>query len=336
MWATLAGMLLFTVVSLDARGQNDVPADEDNTAPMPEEVTPPAPPAPDESEGALEEAAETEEEAAPEAAPGPEVLVEENVEEDAEEGVEEDVALEEPFIPEIEDDRVEYDDDALEDALEEVSDGKPFGKGEKELGIGLGMAGYGDNYYIGIGASFAYYVIKGLAPGLSLNYTTDFGSTEMADSITVLPYLKWVFFRSHKFSPYVVVDAGKEWQWAGQYPAHSWIAGAGFGAHIGIGKHVMINVSILFQHHWYDDPRVNEYPDDKVYTDDNGYDFWCGGLGTCNLDGWEYSVDTQNYITGLCEDPTDPDTCAEPISDKKDIEREWIYPIINLGVSIMF
>lgn len=245
--------------------------------------------------------------------------------------------LEEPYIPPVEDDRVEYDDPALEEALESIPDGKPFGKGEMELGFSLAMAGIEDKYYVGLGAAYDYYVVNGLAPGLSISYTTDFGTTDFADSFTALPFLKWVFYRSAKFSPYVMIDAGKEWQWAGAYPVHSWIAGAGFGAHIGIGSHVMINLSILFQHHWYDDPFVQDYQDKDIYKDGDGYEYLCSDTSTCDLDGWEFvDADNDGYIDGMC-DPDDPSAnCAPIVDDRKDLDRAWVYPIINLGVSIMF
>lgn len=240
-----------------------------------------------ETDAGLETDAETETEVEPEAEP----------------------VLEEPYIPPLEDDRVDYDDDALEEALENIPDGKPFGKGDMELGVGLGMSGYGDQYYMMLGAAFGYYVINGLAPGIDINYTTDFGSTDFSDSITLLPFLKWVFYRSHKFSPYIIGGAGREFQWAGAFPVHSWLAGLGFGAHIGIGSHVVIKIQMMFLHHWYDDPMVKGWPDDKVF---------CGNY-----------VDGNGDDTGILA----PETCT---TENNDVNREWIYPIITLGVSFMF
>jgi hypothetical protein len=214
----------------------------------------------------------------------------------------------EPFLPNL-DDRAEYDDAALEEALDEVPDGRPFAKGEMELGVGLGMAGYGDQYYMMLGAAFGYYVVNGLAPGLDVNYTTDFDSAGFADSVTLLPFLKWVFYRGKKFSPYVIGGAGREFQWAGDYPVHSWIAGLGFGAHIGIGSHVMIKIQIMFMHHWYDETAIH-------------------GQRDAILDCGHY-IDGNGDSLGILA----PETCTR---ENDDVGREWIYPIINLGASFMF
>ena len=89
----------------------------------------------------------------------------------------EEPVLEEPFVPDVEledDDDYGYEDDALQEALDDLPDGKPFAKGDIELGLGLGGYGSGDYFQLTIGGAFAYYVVNRLAPGIDLSYLTTF------------------------------------------------------------------------------------------------------------------------------------------------------------------
>ena len=107
-----------------------------------------------------------------------------------------------------------------------------------------------------------------------------------------------------------MVAGGREFQWAGDYPVDSWIVGPGVGAYIGAGKRIVINIEVLFLHYWYDDPRVVGWPDDSIYEDEDGNTYYCTG--------------------------NQPETCTTEVDDKKDRDREWIFPIISLGVGFLF
>jgi hypothetical protein len=200
-----------------------------------------------------------------------------------------------------------------------------------EPGFGLGISSWEGNFTMQLNASLGYYVLNWLQPGLELAYVTDFGSSNYPDSFRILPFLKFVFMRGKSFAPYVMAAGGREFQWAGAYPVHSWIVGPGVGAYIGAGKRIVINIEVLFLHYWYDNPRVVGYPDDSLYTHDNGNTYFCPD-DQCNLDGWvvpplDDSLLCESLIGG---------TCVEQANDKKDRDREWIFPIISLGVGFLF
>ena len=242
--------------------------------------------------------------------------------------------LEEPFLPEP---PVEpaFDDGAQPQPLDDLPDGKPFAKGDMEPGVGLAFAGYGGDYYMMIGASFAYYVVNHFAPGLEVSYGTDFGSANIPDSVTLLPFAKFVILRSTKFAPYLIALAGREVQFNGYNSVHSWIVGAGAGVHIGLGEHVALRIQITFQHHWYDDLRIRVFDDDRIYKDSEGQEYLCDSAGACDLDGWVQAADDEGYLI-LCN-PEDPTDCVDAIrSDKSDLTHGWIFPIISIGMSFSF
>ncbi len=187
----------------------------------------------------------------------------------AEESVLEEPVLEEPFVPDVEledDEYDDYDDDALQEALDNLPDGKPFAKGDIELGLGLGGYGSGGTFNLAIGGAFAYYVVNRLAPGIDLGYTHIFSDElEYPESFTTLPFLKFVILRSTKFAPYLILTGGRNFQWGGTddpdkgYAAVSaWILGGGAGAHIGIGQHVALKIQLLALYYWYDEKIIRD------------------------------------------------------------------------------
>jgi hypothetical protein len=245
--------------------------------------------------------------------------------------------LAEPFVPvtNAEPSPPPFDDGASAAPPADLPDGKPFAKGDMEPGLGLSFAGYDSSYYMMIGASFAYYVVNRFAPGLEVSYGTDFGSADMPDSVTLLPFAKFVILRSSKFAPYLIALAGREFEFQGYNAIHSWIVGGGVGAHVGLGEHFSLKIEVTFQHHWYDDPRIRGYDDDRLYKDETGNKYPCpSGVACGDLAGWTTAEATDG--TACLVDPANPDvyTCAE--RDKKDLTHEWIFPIISLGMAFSF
>jgi hypothetical protein len=253
---------------------------------------------------------------------------------DADAGAEEPV-LEEPFVPVAPSEPL-YEEDQPAPPEEDVPDGKPFAKGDMEPGLGLGFAGYSDTFYLIIAGSFAYYVVNRFAPGLEVHYGTDFGSAGIPDSVTLLPFVKFVILRSARFAPYLIALGGREFQFAGDYPAQSWIVGGGAGFHIGFGAHVAIKIQLTFQHHWFDDPKVQRYDDAHIVRDADGQEYYCQA-GDCPVDEWDDDL-WQGDTYFVCEDAANPtpETCAQPVSDRKDLTHQWIFPIISLGASFVF
>jgi hypothetical protein len=235
--------------------------------------------------------------------------------------------------PLIEETEPRYEELSIDDKKDEKQARKMAALKNLEPGLGLGISSWGGDYTMQINASVGYYVLNWLQPGLELSYITDFGTSGIPDSFRILPFIRFVLFRGKAFAPYAMVAGGREFQWAGNYPVDAWIVGPGVGAYIAAGKHVVVNIQVLFLHYWYDDPRVVGYPDDSLYTDDNGGTYPCPD-GHCDLDGWDPVVD-QNGDAWLCEDLNTGD-CVPEVNDKKDLDREWIYPIISLGVGFLF
>lgn len=275
--------------------------------------------------------ASAQEEAADAGAPGEEAAPDAGAPEPAPE----EPVLDEPFVPEdplI----VPYDDGAQPPpASADLDDGKPFAKGDMEPGFGLGFLGYGDLFYMSIGGSFAYYVVNRLAPGLEVSYGTDFGSADIPDSVTLLPFLKFVILRNARFAPYLIALAGREFEFNGYNAVHSWIVGGGAGVHIGIGEHVAIRIQLTFQHHWYDDAVISGYDDDRLYKDDEGNEYPCPSGTSCGeLDDW-LPVDATDG-TPCFVDPDDPENYTCAVGDKKDLTHDWIFPIISVGMAFSF
>jgi hypothetical protein len=168
-----------------------------------------------------------------------------------------------PWLPpaqgDAQDDSGDYESGAAFDDIPPIDD-LPFGKGQMELGFGLGGWGGSGYFSLSVGASFAYYVAPRLAPGISLEYQTIFGDLKYPQSFTTLPYLKFVIIRSRAFAPYLIGVGGREFQWAGTDDAEkgyaavgSWIAGGGVGAHIGMGGNFALNLQVLFLYYFFDE-----------------------------------------------------------------------------------
>ena len=167
---------------------------------------------------------------------------------------EEEPELDDPFVPGMEEPVIEDDGDYYGEGPEEAElpDFRPYGKGEMGLSIMLGAGGLGDYFTLSIGASFEYYVIARLAPGLMIIYSATWGDYEYPQSLWTMPFLKFVLIRSNKFAPYIIAGAGRDFEWGGTddptkgYKAvSSWFGGPGGGAHIGIGAHVRLNLMIM-------------------------------------------------------------------------------------------
>jgi hypothetical protein len=204
-----------------------------------------------------------------------------------------------------------YEDEA-QPGQDAPPDTEPFAQGDMEAGAGLG--GYGDGSYfaLSVGGLFAYYVVARLAPGLDLQYTTVFSEDDnydYPDSLTLLPFLKFVIMRSTRFAPYVVATGGREFEWGGDFKTDAWIAGGGVGAHIGIAEHFAIKVQLLLLYYWYDDTKVYGYRDKDLGKDEMG-----------------------KYIEGTC----DGQPCRIYVHDEKDLSAELVFPVITVGMAFTF
>ncbi len=98
---------------------------------------------------------------------------------------------------------------------------RPFGRHTMNASLALGF-GVGDGAAFALGASFGYFILDGLEPGLNLDAT--FGE-DRATVVSLLPYLRWVPWRSYPFSPYLKVQGGR-W-FITDYPDITVVGGGG-------------------------------------------------------------------------------------------------------------
>lgn len=164
----------------------------------------------------------------------------------------------EAWVPTPPPEEEEYEESTYEELP--VVDNRPYAKGDMELGFGLGGMGGSGFFSLSVGARFNYYVVPRLAPGISLNYQTIWGDLEYPQSLTTLPYLKFVLIRSRRFAPYLIAAGGREFQWSGTDDAtqgyaaiDSWIVGGGIGMHIGIGSNFALMIQVLFLYYFFDE-----------------------------------------------------------------------------------
>lgn len=82
---------------------------------------------------------------------------------------------------------------------------KPFGQHAMNAGFALGLGVGGEGFAMGVGGAFGYFVLDGLEPGVDFNVT--FGSDQPV-VVSLMGYLRWVFWRAFPFSPFLKVQGG--------------------------------------------------------------------------------------------------------------------------------
>lgn len=81
----------------------------------------------------------------------------------------------------------------------------PFEQGTMNLGLLLGLSAGAETSFT-VGGRFGYFVLPGLEPGLEVDAT--FGSSQPT-TLSVMPYLRWVFLQSYALSPYLKAQGGR-------------------------------------------------------------------------------------------------------------------------------
>lgn len=250
----------------------------------------------------------------------------------------------------------------------------PFAKGDMEAALNLAMAGSGDYFYFGAGGSYAYYIIDRLAPGVEVNYThvflnQDFGYDE-PNTLTMMPFLKFVVMRSRSVAPYLVATGGYQVEWGSDVATSAWIVGGGGGVHVGLGKHFALNIQLVALYYWYGNTRVYSFKDGGIVRID-GNDYVCSDSGNCDRDfegeGSFYAAKTEdpnglvlrdsntgatstfvNCSSANGETPIEclqtsnyrcdanGEYCAAPYNDPADKKRELFFPLITFGITYFF
>lgn len=243
---------------------------------------------------------------------------------------------------------------------------KRFEKGMQEAAVGLATAGYSDYFFLGVSGAYRRYIIDNLALGAEVSYTHIFSDEDYPEELTLMPMAQYVFLLSETVAPYVAVLGGREFEWSSWREADSWFLGGGVGAHVRIAERVSLNVRVLFAHHWYDGKKGKIYgiDDDFVVEDQFGRrTYECETEGGCEWSDSDESVlwgsrfdeeprpcvvgedgglteaeaeVCQSYPSRVCNSADPNAQCAEYTNDSGDKKREWIYPVINFGISVAF
>ncbi len=234
---------------------------------------------------------------------------------------------------------------------EEQPEPEPFSKGDMEAGLGLGAAGVGDYFHLTLRGFFAYYIFDRLAPGLDLGYTHMFGDDtvsrgrykikiDLPDSLLLMPFVKYVFFQSGSFFPYVVVSGGRQFEWGADEAASGWTVGGGLGAHVRVAGRVQFRIQLLALHYWYDSRKVMGYADEKIYTDGEGYEFYAepAYLSPPETVGEGIILTDKNGNRFKCMGETyeDLEMNCPLVEDEADTKKKWFFPLISIGLAVVF
>lgn len=128
-------------------------------------------------------------------------------------------------------------------SLEVPEPPRPFEQGTQQIGLLLGFSsGAGGDSAFSFGASYGYYVLPGLAPGLEVVATA---ASKSASTLEVSPFLRYVLYRSYALSPFVVAKAGR--LFVGEGLDDLTIVGGGGGIVWFISRNVGLTVSGIYE-----------------------------------------------------------------------------------------
>lgn len=106
-------------------------------------------------------------------------------------------------------------------SLENNEEPRPFGQASIDLGLILGIS-TGHETSFTFGATGGYFVLNGLEPGLQIEVTVSSANPTVT---SLLPFLRWIIWRSYPVSPYLKIQGGR-W-FISDYPDVSTLGGGG-------------------------------------------------------------------------------------------------------------
>lgn len=115
-----------------------------------------------------------------------------------------------------------------------AEDPRPFGQHTMNAGLNLGL-GIGGDLSLTIGGNFGYFVLPGLEPGLASDVTFTFLEEGTQTVVSLLPYVRWVFWRAYPFSPYIKAQGGRMFIMDETVP-DIWAVGGGVGGVLFINR----------------------------------------------------------------------------------------------------
>ena len=120
---------------------------------------------------------------------------------------------------------------------------RPFGQGVVNLGGGAAFGSGSDGgFAFTVGLNGGYFVLDGLEPGVSTSLTVGSG---IDTQLLLLPYIRWVLYRSFSFSPYLKVAGGGLFVFADAGTRKLGLYGGGGGVVFGLGGRLALNIEAL-------------------------------------------------------------------------------------------
>jgi hypothetical protein len=116
---------------------------------------------------------------------------------------------------------------------------RPFRQGQLDFGGALGIGSTGQGIAFTVGLNVGYFVLNGLEPGIYADVT--FGSG-VDTQMSVLPFVRWMLYRSRRLSPYLKVQGGGLWFVNG--PSTPLIGGGG-GIVVGLRGRLGLNLEFI-------------------------------------------------------------------------------------------
>jgi len=161
-------------------------------------------------------------------------------------------------------------EEPLDEKGPEIPPSLPYSQWDMEIQAILGMSFLSSSgITLDVGASYELYVIDSLAPGVETWYEYN---SDGPDALFLLPFLKWVFYRSWDFAPYVVAQGGRVFVFEGGTDA--WAAGGGVGLVWFFSSHVGLSLELKVLELIYDQKVCFSIDDFGNCTDASKLDTW--------------------------------------------------------------
>jgi hypothetical protein len=174
-------------------------------------------------------------------------------------------------------------------AAGEDEQGRPFARGTIIPRLGFGFGYSPDLITLGWGLGAGYFVVDGLEVGATVSGTHLIWGRDLKREfpgiedqlpnalIEITPGLRYVFYRSRWFSPYIFAGVGPTFvthNAPAPVMAH-WSAGPGF--FIGLGRRVFLDISVQFSGR-FPGPQCTEAFTDTFTTADGPVELQAAGL----------------------------------------------------------
>ena len=149
------------------------------------------------------------------------------------------------------------------EAIETEPPPAPFGRGTSLGGLVFGLGTGGGQTVFTFGASYGYFVLNGIAPGLSTIVTA---ASNSPTTVELAPFVRIVPWRHYPVAPILLVKGGRLFVDGFD---DLWLAGGGGGLVFFASPHVAFTLEVIY---------VRYFPDTACTNCDNTS--LSGGIGT--------------------------------------------------------